>query len=215
MRREYLPELARVRAQREATLQKQKEDSTTRMLADLAVDRARNPRNARQDRWNPHEEGDEEEDEEDGGELNIIDRSAFHTLSSSAIVLFPSAFRITLCPAFPSRGISGGVLYDKGRRGLNVRCNPFWPPSTHSGADLITSCVIGSSLSGDGGGGGCQFPFVDAVSPSFSLFRTALHTVGRSTNAALLGEDPWPGQYVDLTQARRREDSDMAWPRPT
>ncbi|KAH9054874.1 XPA-binding protein 1 [Lactarius vividus] len=98
--KEYLPELARMRAQREATLQKQKDDSTTRMLADLAVDRARNPRSALQDRWNPQEE-DEEED--DGGELNIIDRS----------------------------------------------------------------------------------------------------------------EEPWPGQYVDLTQARRREDSDMAWPRPT
>ncbi|KAI9438937.1 XPA-binding protein 1 [Lactarius indigo] len=99
--KEYLPELARMRAQREATLQKQKEDSTARMLADLAVDRAKNPKAALQDRWNPQEEEDEEED--DGGELNIIDRS----------------------------------------------------------------------------------------------------------------EEPWPGQYVDLTQARRREDSDMAWPRPT
>ncbi|KAH8988292.1 XPA-binding protein 1 [Lactarius hatsudake] len=98
----YLPELARMRAQREATLQKQKDDSTARMLADLAVDRTRNPRSALQDRWNPQEEEDEDE-EDDGGELNIIDRS----------------------------------------------------------------------------------------------------------------EEPWPGQYVDLTQARRREDSDMAWPRPT
>ena len=84
MRREYLPELARVRAQREATLQKQKEDSTTRMLADLAVDRARNPKSGMQDRWNSHED-DEEEEEDDGGELNIIDKSAFH---SSAIELF-------------------------------------------------------------------------------------------------------------------------------
>jgi hypothetical protein len=69
--REYLPELARVRAQREATLQKQKEDSTARMLADLAVDRASDPNFAARDRWNP----DEEEEEDDGGELNIIDRS--------------------------------------------------------------------------------------------------------------------------------------------
>jgi GPN-loop GTPase len=72
--REYLPELARVRAQREATLQKKKEDSTARMLADLAVDRASNPNFAAQDRWNPDEE--EQEEEDDGGELNIIDKSA-------------------------------------------------------------------------------------------------------------------------------------------
>lgn len=71
--REYLPELARVRAQREATLQKQKEDSTAQMLADLAVDRASDPNFAARDRWNPDEE---EEEEDDGGELNIIDRSA-------------------------------------------------------------------------------------------------------------------------------------------
>lgn len=70
--REYLPELARVRAQREATLQKQKDDSTARMLADLSVDRASDPNFAARDRWNP----DEEEEEDDGGELNIIDKSA-------------------------------------------------------------------------------------------------------------------------------------------
>ncbi|KAH9979515.1 XPA-binding protein 1 [Lactifluus volemus] len=98
--KEYLPELARVRAQREATLQKQKEDSTTRMLADLAVDRASNPTFSAQDRWNPDEQEGEEED--DGGELNIIDRS----------------------------------------------------------------------------------------------------------------EDPWPGQYIDLTETRRKDDSDGTWPRP-
>jgi len=71
---EYLPELARVRAHREATLQKQKDDSTTRMMADLAVDRANNPNFAAQDRWNPDEE-EQEEEEDDGGELNIIDKS--------------------------------------------------------------------------------------------------------------------------------------------
>jgi len=71
--KEYLPELARVREQREATLQKQKEDSTARMLADLNVDRARSPNFAAQDQWNPDEE--EQEDEDDGGELNIIDKS--------------------------------------------------------------------------------------------------------------------------------------------
>ncbi|KAI9461537.1 XPA-binding protein 1 [Russula earlei] len=71
--KDYLPELARVRAQREATLQKRKEESTARMLADLNVDRARDPNFAAQDRWNP--DGEEQEEEDDGGELNIIDRS--------------------------------------------------------------------------------------------------------------------------------------------
>jgi hypothetical protein len=73
------------------------------MMADLAVDRAKNPKIGLQDRWNSHEDDEAEEEEDDGGDLNIIDRS----------------------------------------------------------------------------------------------------------------EEPWPGQYVDLTEARRKEDSDMAWPRPT
>lgn len=92
LRRDYLPELARVRAQREATLQKQKEDSTTRLLADLAVDRASNPKFAAQDRWNP-----DEEEEDDGGELNIIDRSASIICS---VLLFCLHF---LCHATQSR----------------------------------------------------------------------------------------------------------------
>ena len=43
----------RVRAQREATLEKQKEDSTARMLADLAVDRASDPNFAARDALEP------------------------------------------------------------------------------------------------------------------------------------------------------------------
>jgi translation initiation factor IF-2 len=108
--REYLPELARVRAQREATLQKQKEDSTARMLADLAVDRTSDPNFAAQDRWNPEEEEDEEDD---GGELNIIDRSA----SISGDSALPSAFRLSRHSVY-SKGIPGGTLYDRSRRGL-------------------------------------------------------------------------------------------------
>jgi GPN-loop GTPase len=94
LRREYLPELARVRAQREATLQKHKEDSTTRMLADLAVDRASNPTFSAQDRWNPDEQEGEEED--DGGELNIIDRSTSFFPSSGIVLFYP-------CHATPCR----------------------------------------------------------------------------------------------------------------
>jgi hypothetical protein len=93
MRREYLPELARVRAQREATLQKQKDDSTARMLADLSVDRARNPSIGMQDRWDPHGEDEEEEEEDDGGEFNIIDKSAFQTLGNRAFFHPRSASR--------------------------------------------------------------------------------------------------------------------------
>ena len=100
--REYLPELARVRAHREATLQKQKDDSTARMLADLAVDRANNPSSAAQDRWNPDEE-EQGEEEEDGGELNIIDKSASHLPISGNCVLFPSC--VPSCPVMPCRTI--------------------------------------------------------------------------------------------------------------
>ncbi len=102
--REYLPELARVRTQREATLQKQKEDSTARMLADLAVDRASDPNFAARDRWNPDEEGEEEDD---GGELNIIDKSAYIISGHSA---FPFAFRLSRVfqrNAWPARCTTG------------------------------------------------------------------------------------------------------------
>ncbi|KAL4247685.1 GPN-loop GTPase family protein [Abortiporus biennis] len=95
---EYLPELQQAKAAREQQLQAAKEDSMNRLMKDLAVDRARNPEAAEQDRWDPEEEGDDDDDDE----INIIDRS----------------------------------------------------------------------------------------------------------------EEPWPGQYVDLTRARRQEDEAFAWPRP-
>ncbi|OCH89510.1 XPA-binding protein 1 [Obba rivulosa] len=94
---EYLPELERARAAREETLQAAKEDSMSRLMKDLEIDRAQNPEAAAQDRWDP----EQEEDDEDA-EVNIIDRS----------------------------------------------------------------------------------------------------------------EEPWPGQYVDVTRLRRREDQGMSWPRP-
>ena len=102
--REYLPELARVRAQREATLQKQKDDSTARMMADLAVDRATNPTIGMQDRWNPQNE-EEEEEEDDGGELNIIDRSAcFQSIFRGYRWALPSV-------SIPPGDSPGGVLF--------------------------------------------------------------------------------------------------------
>ncbi|KAG6902146.1 hypothetical protein C0995_003903 [Termitomyces sp. Mi166 len=27
-------------------------------------------------------------------------------------------------------------------------------------------------------------------------------------------EEPWPGQYIDITRARRHEDEGINWPRP-
>lgn len=123
--REYLPELARVRAQRDATLQKQKEDSTARMLADLSVDRASDPNFAARDRWNPDEE---EEEEDDGGELNIIDRSTSIISRHSA---FPFAFRLSR-----HNGYSEGIcLAARCMTGVDVACSVY--PLLASLADLI------------------------------------------------------------------------------
>lgn len=69
MRREYLPELEKARRQREKTLQEVKDDSTNRLLKDLAIDRAKNPHGPLNDEW------DIEEDEDEDDEINIIDRS--------------------------------------------------------------------------------------------------------------------------------------------
>jgi hypothetical protein len=177
--REYLPELARVRAQREATLQKQKEDSTTRMLADLAVDRASDPNFAARDSWNP----DEEEEEDDGGELNIIDRSAF-------IVLFRlrSVCHTTAC--VPKESPAARRM-----TGVDVACSVY--PLLASMADLI---VHGRSEEGMPHLCYCGFfyHFVFKIAPDAVLMSIA-------------GEEPWPGQYIDLTQPR---PSESTWPRP-
>lgn len=69
---EYLPELERARAARDKSLQDVKEDSMNRLMKDLAVDRARNPGAAEEDRW-----ASDEEDEDEGDDLyvNLTDRS--------------------------------------------------------------------------------------------------------------------------------------------
>ncbi|TFY55618.1 hypothetical protein EVG20_g9254, partial [Dentipellis fragilis] len=38
---------------------------------------------------------------------------------------------------------------------------------------------------------------------------------GGDINIIDRSEEPWPGQYIDLTQTRRRDDTGMVWPRPT
>jgi len=65
---EYIPELERVRAKREKTLQQAKDENMTRVLKDLAIDREKNPAGALADRWDP------DEDDDDDGDINIIDR---------------------------------------------------------------------------------------------------------------------------------------------
>jgi GTPase SAR1 family protein len=67
---EYLPELQRAKAARDKSLADAKADSMSRMMKDLAMDRAKNPQGARLDRWDPNAEDDEDDEEE-----NIIDRS--------------------------------------------------------------------------------------------------------------------------------------------
>jgi GPN-loop GTPase len=66
--RDFIPESERVRAQREKSLQSVKEDSMNPLLG-LAIDRAKNPASALNDRWNS-----DEEDIGDEGDVNIIDR---------------------------------------------------------------------------------------------------------------------------------------------
>ena len=41
-----------------------------------------------------------------------------------------------------------------------------------------------------------------------------LYVFGPSTDGRVVGEDPWPGQYIDITRTRHHEEDDMAWPRP-
>ena len=50
-----------------------KEDSLSRFMKDLAVDREQNPGAAAADRWDPSAE--ENEDDDDDLDVNIIDRS--------------------------------------------------------------------------------------------------------------------------------------------
>ncbi|OJT08353.1 GPN-loop GTPase 1, partial [Trametes pubescens] len=71
--REYLPELQRARAAREKSLKTVKDESMSRFMKDLTLDREKNPAAAAADRWDPAEEEEEDEDEDDL-DVNIIDR---------------------------------------------------------------------------------------------------------------------------------------------
>ena len=86
------------------------------MLADLAVNRTNNPNFAAQDRWNPDEEEQGDEDD-DGGELNIIDKSA--SISPSREIAF--FFRLLSCHAMPNHS-SGISLAACRLTGVDVAC---------------------------------------------------------------------------------------------
>lgn len=78
-RRDYVPELARVQAVKEANLAAKKAESMRRMMADLKVDRAQNPAAFANDRWERQDDGDAEGEDDIDVELDdadIIDRSA-------------------------------------------------------------------------------------------------------------------------------------------
>jgi len=62
-----------------------------RLLKDLAIDRAKNPASALNDRWDSGEE--DEEDEE--GDINIVDRC------KSAFLIHPFRPAHPLCPRLP------------------------------------------------------------------------------------------------------------------
>lgn len=70
--REYLPELELARSKREESLQKAKDDSMDRFMADLTIDRTQNPNTAGVDAWDLNQE---DEDDDDDDAVNIIDRS--------------------------------------------------------------------------------------------------------------------------------------------
>lgn len=72
--------MERARAAREETLREMKEDSMNRLMKDLAVDRAKNPTGALNDRWDPTEDDEDEEEEEDGEDASM-ERGTIKTLS--------------------------------------------------------------------------------------------------------------------------------------
>lgn len=77
--RDYLPELERARVQREKSLQDMKSNSMSKLMKDLAIDRAKNPRTFA-DKFSLEEGGDggdDDGDDDDDGNTSIIDRCTF------------------------------------------------------------------------------------------------------------------------------------------
>jgi hypothetical protein len=62
--------------QREKSLQDMKGNSMSKLMKDLAIDRAKNPRTFA-DKFSPEEGGDGDDDGDDDDDGNIIDRCTF------------------------------------------------------------------------------------------------------------------------------------------
>ena len=77
--RDYLPELERIQKAKASKLASAKEDNVRRMMADLSVDRARNPGAFTNDQWDPsatsmgENEGDDDVDVE-VDDPDLVDR---------------------------------------------------------------------------------------------------------------------------------------------
>ena len=75
-----------MQAAREEKLASRKADSMNRMMADLAVDRQRNPEAVANDRWDAEDE--EEAEDGDGSDNDIIDRCEFKETSRTSPDLY-------------------------------------------------------------------------------------------------------------------------------
>ena len=76
---EYLPELARAQAAREAILAAKKAESMNRLMKDLSIDRQQNPEGFANDKWEEEEPMEDDEDAE-LSDNDIVDRSTSRLL---------------------------------------------------------------------------------------------------------------------------------------
>ena len=83
-----------------------------RLLKDLAIDRAKNPTSALNDRW----DSEDEEDVDDEGDINIIDRCKSAFLMHSLPVLTHFAPFILMISLAEERGPGGFVDVTRARR---------------------------------------------------------------------------------------------------
>ena len=109
--REYLPELERAKKARDEQLAAVKQESMSRMMKDLELDRAQNPEAAARDRWDPSQEEDEDADED--LDINIIDRSTYSSRIPACCVCTHDHLQVTnagLDNTSMSPGPSGGMM---------------------------------------------------------------------------------------------------------
>ena len=59
-----------------------KDESLSRFMKDLTVDREKNPAAAAADKWDPSAEEGDDDDDDDDTDINIIDRSEWRVCAS-------------------------------------------------------------------------------------------------------------------------------------